>query len=98
MFSGAEAFLECRRGLVPFAIFVDSVNGPVVAVVVGGRDLCLFVGAIQASSGNGFKTDLEVCEWRILDTPTELDLAGIALGEVGFSPAISDIDRKDSTS
>ena len=86
MFELAEALFECRL-FVPFAIFVASPRRP-APVVTGGSDLCLFVDAIQVSSGRGLRTDFEGSLWRPFAIPTELERSGMAFGEVGFSPTI----------
>ena len=68
--------------------FVESPRGTDEYVKVGGEgiDLCLFVGDIQLSSGRGLRTDFEAGLAMPFVTPVELDRAGMALGEVGFSP------------
>ena len=62
----------------------------------GGIDLCLLAGEIQVSSGSGRRTGLEG-EWE-RPFNIELDLAGIAFGEAGFSSAscAMDIDSHGS--
>ena len=57
-------------------------------------DLCLFAGEIQVFSGRGLRTDFEGSRWMPLLRPTELERAGIAFGEVGFSPTIGEVWRR----
>lgn len=61
-----------------------------------GIDFCLLAGEIQLSSGSGLRTDFEGVLVMPLITPVELDLSGMALGEVGFSPSICDMGKMKS--
>ncbi len=88
-----DAFLECFLEGIPFLRLLESLTA-VDAKVMGAVEaivLSLFAGEIQLSSGRGFSTDLEGCPVILLMTPVELDRVGMALGEVGFSLNIWDV-------
>lgn len=88
-----EAFFECPRAGTPFLTLVESPKGVGEDTKVFGEgiDLCLFAGEIQLSSGRGLRTGLEGGLDSPFVTPVELDRAGIAFGDVGFSSSIWDI-------